>query len=56
MAEPASFTRAFDAYDLNVLTCLNGLNGFFSYLNSGITRSANSRMFFSAISCGMPPK
>jgi hypothetical protein len=26
------------------------------YLNSGITFSANSRMFFSAISCGMPPK
>jgi hypothetical protein len=26
------------------------------YLNSGITRSANKRIFFSAISCGMPPK
>jgi hypothetical protein len=26
------------------------------YLNFGITFSANSRMFFIAISCGMPPK
>jgi hypothetical protein len=26
------------------------------YFNSGMTRSANSRMFFSAIACGMPPK
>ena len=25
------------------------------YLNCGITRSANSRMFLSATSCGMPP-
>src|SRR4029077_12443938 len=26
------------------------------YLSSGITRSANSRIFFIAISCGIPPK
>ena len=26
------------------------------YLNSGMTFSANSRIFFIAISCGMPPK
>jgi hypothetical protein len=26
------------------------------YSNSGMTFSAKSRMFFSAISCGMPPK
>jgi len=26
------------------------------YLNSGMTRSANKRIFFSAISCGIPPK
>lgn len=26
------------------------------YLNRGITFSANRRIFFIAISCGMPPK
>ena len=28
----------------------------FFYLNCGMTFSANSRIFLSAISCGMPPK
>jgi hypothetical protein len=45
---------------MNGLTYLNGLNDWNMlnrfYLNSGITRSANSRIFFIAISCGMPPK
>ena len=27
-----------------------------SYLNSGMTFSANRRIFFNASSCGMPPK
>jgi hypothetical protein len=27
-----------------------------AYLNSGSTLSANKRIFFIAISCGMPPK
>ena len=31
-------------------------NFYRCYLNSGITLSANRRIFFSAISCGMPPK
>ena len=44
--------------DLNVLNDLNDWNGWngpaVCYLNSDITFSANSRMFFSDISCGKP--
>ena len=47
-----------DWSDLNVLNDLNDWNGWngpaVCYLNSGITFSANSRMFFSDISCGKP--